>query len=166
MITFSSRRHTRNRNSGFIALISTIIIATVLMGLALTISGGSVFARLDALHAEYKRISLGLADSCSNVALLRIGQNYNYTPAAGGDLVTIGQDAQGRLETCTIESVAFPNGKTGVQNTVVITSRAQYPSPDGANSRVTVSATVQDPTRTTPSTASSNIMIGWWGELP
>ena len=138
---------------GFIALISSVVISTILLGLALTAGASGALSRIDALNSEYKRVSLALAESCANTALLKIAQNYNYTPGAG-ETVSIGTDGQGRPETCTILAVSFPNGKGGVQNTAVITTQAQYPSSNGAFSKITISSTVQNPSFAVPARAT------------
>lgn len=147
-VFFMQKQNTR----GFIALMSSVIISTVLLGLALTAGASGAFSRFDALNAEYKRVSLALAESCANSALLKIAQNYNYAPA--GEVVTIGVDGQGRTETCTIKSVSFPNGKGSVQNTAVITTQAQYPATNGAFTTITISSTVQNPAFAVPARAS------------
>lgn len=141
--------------SGFIALISAIVISTVLLGLALTAGASGVFSRFDALNAEYKRVSLALAESCSNAALLKVAQNYNYVPAVGGDTIQLGVDGQGRAETCVIRGITYgANHATVVQDTAVITTQAQYPSPNGALSSVTISATIQNPKYAVPARAT------------
>src|SRR5665647_220935 len=74
----NKNRRSINPNEGFIALMSTVILAAVLMVIVITASFSGFFARFDALASENKRISLGLSESCTNIALLKIAQNYNY----------------------------------------------------------------------------------------
>ena len=93
---------TSQTNRGFIALISAIIISAVLLAAVSTIGASAFYARFDSLNAEYKRVSLGLSESCVSEALLKIAQNYAYAPAPLGDSITIGTDAQGQAETCVI----------------------------------------------------------------
>ena len=59
---------------GYIALISAIIISVVLLGLATAIGQSTFFSRFNALNREYKRISLGLAESCVHAALSKISK--------------------------------------------------------------------------------------------
>jgi hypothetical protein len=77
---------------GFIALTSAILIAAVLLGITTTLSTSGYFARGDSLTSEFKRVSLGLAESCANAALLKFATNYSY---AGNETISIGTDAQG-----------------------------------------------------------------------
>ncbi len=141
---------------------STILIATILIGLAVTVGESGISARLAALDGEYKRVSLALAESCANLALLNITQDYNYAGNESG--ISVGTDAQGRAEICTIGPITFPNGTGGIQNTVIIMASAQYPSENGANSTLTISATVRNPLFTTSPPAS--ITINSWRETP
>ncbi len=65
----------KTKESGFIALMSTLILTAVLVGVMFTANTSSFYSRYDALGAEFKRVSLGLSESCSNAALLKIAQN-------------------------------------------------------------------------------------------
>ncbi len=125
-----------NTNRGFIALISAIIISAVLLTLSASVSVGSFSSRFSALNAEYKQVSLSLAESCVNMALLKIGQNYSYTTT--GDTVAIGADS------CSIKSVSCVSGcaPSDPKKTITIKTQAQY---KGAFSNVVVSATAQNP---------------------
>ncbi len=88
-----------NKKRGFIALISSIIISIILLGLTVRVSSGNFSARANALHAEFKSISVVLARSCSQSALLRLSQEYWYIPEEDGDVVPIEE------ETCTIKKI-------------------------------------------------------------
>ncbi len=97
---------------GFIALISAIVISTILLGLAITAGSSTFSTRFDALNGEYKRVSLGLAESCIHAALLNIGQNFSYVVAPGtpgysasrhGVVIPIGT-AYGTTTDCVILS--------------------------------------------------------------
>src|ERR1043166_3984600 len=74
---------------GFVALMSVIIISAILLTLIFTLNLSSFFARYDALGGDNKRVSLGLAEACVEAAKLKIAQNAAYTPAAGGDCVSV-----------------------------------------------------------------------------
>src|SRR3989344_2568238 len=90
--------HTMDR--GFIALTSSVVIAAALLGLVFGSGTPSFYARFGFLHGEFKRVALGLSESCANAALLKIAQDYNYAPPLGGETVSVGPD------TCVIKSVA------------------------------------------------------------
>ena len=65
----------RNKNKkGFIALISAIIIASMLLSLTITVSTASIFGRLNLLDSESKERSANLAEACVNQAILEISQ--------------------------------------------------------------------------------------------
>lgn len=83
------------------ALFSAIIISAVLMEMALS-SGKNFFsARMDSMNEELHVTSKNLADSCAQIALLRITENYLYTPPVSGENVPVGE------RTCTIVSVIY-----------------------------------------------------------
>ena len=70
---------------GFIALIATLILTIVLIMVIITTGMSSFFARFDALGSENKRIGFDISESCVNIALLKISQNYNYN---GNETIT------------------------------------------------------------------------------
>ncbi len=124
-------------SSGFIALISAIIISSILVGLLLTSSGAGLSTRINMLDRELKRDSEYLAQSCINVTLLKISQNYTYTPAAGGDRIVVGTDM------CTIQSVAYTTeNSTTHTKTATIQVQAAYRS---TWTTLRVTATVRSP---------------------
>ncbi|MDZ4230111.1 MAG: hypothetical protein U1C53_03145, partial [Candidatus Veblenbacteria bacterium] len=55
---------------GFIALVSALVVSLILSTIAFSVSSSGYFARLGSSTAEYKRVSLGLAESCVNIAML------------------------------------------------------------------------------------------------
>ena len=138
---------------GYIALISAIIISVVLLGLATAIGQSTFFSRFNALNREYKRISLGLAESCVHAALSKISNNYDYTiqgdpdydahydDTTAGVVVDLGQ-VYGRDTECVITGpTTHPNEVDG-KKTFAIAAKASYA---GAFSTLAVSATAQDP---------------------
>jgi hypothetical protein len=122
---------------GFVALVSALVISAILITLTFSVSSSSFYARFDALGGENKRISLGLAESCINVALLALATSTaptTYTPV--NLVVHVGEDFQGRPMTCTIQSVTH-NGSVAT-----IDVQAQWL---GSFSNVTARATIPDP---------------------
>lgn len=85
-------RHRGNSQKGFIALISSIILSIILLGLTLRVSSSNFSARSNALQSEFKSISVALAKSCSQNALLRLSQEYWYIPEENGDVVYIDEE--------------------------------------------------------------------------
>ena len=135
-------------NRGYIALISVIVISLVLVSLTSLLSYGGYFTRASAANGEYKRISLGLAESCVNKALLEIAKNPDYL----GNEPSVNV---GAVDTCGIKTVIYYNPSTSSecsnptsgydsnnQKVACITTQANY---KGAFSNMTITAKVQDP---------------------
>ena len=148
-----------NPQRGFIALISTLIITAVLMMALSATSTSSFFARFDALGSEFKRVSLGLSESCLNVALLRIAQNFCYDPIDDLDYVS-GKGVKVNVgpDNCYINSVTYdtPDCNAG-KRVATIKTTAQYPAQNGSWSANKIVATIQNPaisTTTPPPTCS------------
>ena len=83
---------------GFVALISIIIISAMLLVLVVTLETASFFQRFDALDAENKRVSLGLAEACVSAAQLLIAQG---TPS-NSELPKVTVDSSDAQKTCRI----------------------------------------------------------------
>lgn len=64
----------RSENRGFIALISAIIITTVLITFVISVGVSGFFTRFDILSAEIKEISQSIAEGCAHTAILQISQ--------------------------------------------------------------------------------------------
>jgi hypothetical protein len=125
---------------GFIALTTAVLLSIALLTLMLATSTGSIYARMDTLGNEYKRVSLGLSEACVNAALLKIAQNYTYTPATGGDTVAVGPD------TCVIRQVVYgPEDPVTFRTVATIYTDATYPATGGSWSANKTEATVQNP---------------------
>ena len=86
----------RSTESGFIAIISVIIISAVLMAISFNLSYSGFFARSNVADGEFKQRSGGLAEACIENARIKIAADAAY---AGGETVAIGS------ESCTIMSV-------------------------------------------------------------
>lgn len=76
---------------GFIALISTIIIAAVLLVLMVSTATTTFKSRFAVLDAELKEVSRGLAEACVETAILKYAQDDTY-PMSGTfpDTVPVG----------------------------------------------------------------------------
>ena len=137
--------HTHKQGEkGFVALVSTLLISSVLIVLMYTTSTGSFYSRLDSMGSEFKRVSVGLSEACSNAALLKIAQDYNYTPAVGGDIITVGPD------TCLIQEVVHGvENPTTYRKPISIQTIAEYPDTGGSWSSTRIQAMVQNPARST-----------------
>src|SRR3989344_2331312 len=61
-----------NASGGFIALISAVIISLVLMVVVFSVSTLAFFSRFNQLDSEYKEKSSALAESCVDLAILKL----------------------------------------------------------------------------------------------
>ncbi len=91
--------NSRKKESGFIALISSIIISAVLVAVVFSLSFSGFFTRFNLLDSEYKERSYELAYACFNVAVLRLASDSGYL---GNETVTVGAD------TCQIRTITTP----------------------------------------------------------
>lgn len=132
----------KNQQGGFIALISTTILVAILLIIITTANISSFFARFNIQGSEFKRISLGLSESCTNIALLRIAQNYNYN---GDEIININSDQ------CYIYPIIYSDSDidltSGFEKSKIATikTKAQYPLNNGSWSTNEVQAKIQNP---------------------
>ena len=138
MKKLKSQVNRKNKQGGFIALTATLILIAVLMMLMVANSTSSFFSRFDVLGSQNKRVSLGLSEACSNVALLKLSENYYYT---GGDKgIPVGDGF------CSIDSVnTVPGSETSTNKTVSIKTSAQYPSVNGSWTTNIIQANIHNP---------------------
>ena len=148
----------KNKNErGFIALISAVIISAIMIGLAATLGMSALYARFDVLTSEYKRISLGLAESCVHEALLKIAQDFSYDPGVSGKIIPVGG------MNCSINSVMYVVDLPGHRKIATITAQAEY---HGAFSNVRISAYILDPHFAVADPSTPQITINSWQEVP
>jgi hypothetical protein len=76
-----------NKHSGYIALISAIIISALLMMTLQVASLSGFFARFNALDSESKEISAYAAEGCVRITLLKLAEDFDY---AGNENQLIG----------------------------------------------------------------------------
>jgi hypothetical protein len=94
----------KKNNSGFIALISAVIISIILLLMITNTSLTSFYSRSNILDYELKALAKALAEGCADTAILRLIEDPIYS---GSETVPIGGD------TCSILSVTTaPSGKT------------------------------------------------------
>ena len=84
-------------NSGFIALMSSIIISVILLLIAVTLSFTGLNIRFNILDSELKERSNALAEACVDIALLKLVKDSNYQ---GGEDVTVSGS-----DTCIIKTI-------------------------------------------------------------
>src|SRR4029078_13703994 len=81
-------------DSGFIALVSAIIISVVLLLITTSLDLSGFYNRANILDWELKEKSSALAEACADIVLLRLAQNAGYL---GGENVTVSGN-----DTCAI----------------------------------------------------------------
>ncbi len=86
-----------NSQSGFIAIMSSIIIVLVVTTMAFALGMLGFFNRFNILDSQLKETSFALAEACGDTALLNLANNPNYTPV--NEVVSFGS------EQCTIVSL-------------------------------------------------------------
>jgi hypothetical protein len=75
--------------NGFIALVSAVIFSAVLLALVSLSARGIFWERFSILYRENKEISVALAGSCVQAALLDLAEGKNM-PAAGDEIIVDG----------------------------------------------------------------------------
>lgn len=92
----------KNQN-GYIALISCIIIAFILLAATVTLGGKGVAGRLALLDLEYKTVSDAAAHGCLHIAIAGVMNDAGYTVVPESPtILPVGNS------TCTIVSIT-PN---------------------------------------------------------
>lgn len=87
---------------GFIALISAVIITTVLLTFVVSVGASGFFTRFTILGSEFKEISQAVAEGCAHTAILKKSQDSSY---GGNETIKIdGKD-------CNIENVTSSNAQ-------------------------------------------------------
>lgn len=147
---------TKVYKNGFVALLSALIISTILLGASITLSSRQFYVRGGALNAEFKKESKSLASSCSNITLEKILYDYSYQPGVSGEVVLIG----GR--DCTISSVTNDVEDAAHDRVTTIITKANYKS---SYSTLEVRARVHNPSYLLDNPAMLRIKILSWVEI-
>ena len=85
--------------SGYIALMSAIIISVLLLVITVSLGLNGFFGRLNILDSESKERGVGLAEACADTAILKLANNLDYTLVPADHLIPVGSD------TCDIFSI-------------------------------------------------------------
>lgn len=92
-------------NAGYIALVSAVIIAILLITISFALSFSGFFSRFNILDNEYKEQATGLAEACGETAILRLATDPAYNPV--NEVVNVGSDS------CLIKSLQKDSPGTG-----------------------------------------------------
>lgn len=128
---------------GFVALMTVIIVGAILLTLVFTLGASAFLNRFSIFDTQNKRMSLALAESCANMAMVKIASNPNYNPSA--ELVTVGSGAGESCRICGVSPVGGPN--------YTIRVRAVY---QGAFTNLTIAGSI----------VSNNFDVTAWSETP
>jgi hypothetical protein len=143
------------KDNGYIALISAIIISMILTGASFAASRSVFYSRFSSLNAEYKKISMGMAESCANLALLELAQHPN--------MASVSKENAAAGCRYQIINPSFYDAEN--KKIVNIIATAHYPPQNGAFSRMEINSTVYDPQYSPPSVGvRQNIEINSWVE--
>ena len=131
-----------DNQDGFVALVSAIVIAALLIIIGASLGYTGFFSRFNILDTEFKEASLGLAEACAEIARVEIANNSNFisTVTSAGKVYNIGDknctillgSVAGSLQSqaiyeksySTIEAVYF---RDIANSNVVITSWKEIP---------------------------------------
>ena len=69
----------KRKDSGFVALITAIILTSILLIITVTLNQTSFFTRGILLESEYKERSAALAEACVDIARLKIASDPTYS---------------------------------------------------------------------------------------
>lgn len=83
-------KNLKNQESGFILLMSSIVISAILVAVVFSLSFSGFFTRFNLLDSYNKEASLNLAQSCGDIAVLKRIQDGAY---AGNETLTVGSDS-------------------------------------------------------------------------
>ncbi len=135
-----------NYESGFIALVSTIIVASLLLTITVALNLTGFFGRYNILDTEMKETSLSLAEACADTAILKMQTDPSYSPTTP-EVILVGSDQ------CSILSV------TGSWATnKVIQVQARYPQSGTSSAYTNLKITISEP--------AAEIIVNSWEEVP
>jgi hypothetical protein len=96
-----------SKNSGFIALISVVIITLILLSTTASLATKGFLDRFNILEGEAKEISAGLASACVESALIKIARDgADY---AGGETLAVSD------KSCEIISTTHSGGDSTIK---------------------------------------------------
>ena len=110
--------HNTNKESGYLALMSAIIIAGVLMAVVFTLSFKGFMTRFNLLDNEYKKRSFNYAQACADTAILKVIENNSYA----GETIPFGTEEC--IVTVTHSGTYIIQAKSLVPKSVTIANKA------------------------------------------
>ncbi len=96
------------KTNGFIALISILIVSSVLLVTTLTLAERGIAHRFFLLKSEQKSMSKGLAEACIHIARIKVHNDPRYTISVD-ETFPIGE------ATCSVHRVTLAGNETTVE---------------------------------------------------
>jgi hypothetical protein len=111
----------RSRKSGYIAIVASIVVATIVGVVALVFSSSNFLGRYDTLALEEKGASRALAEGCVEYARLALATNPSY---AGGSTVVIASSSCQVVSVVAVgeESRITTSATVGTKTTNLVTT--------------------------------------------
>src|SRR3989344_8636029 len=91
---------TKNSKNGYVALTAILLISFILLSVIITASSSGFWSLSSFLNRESKEISLNLAESCLDQAIVNIIQSPSWRPPLEGEILERGE------YFCTIRHLA------------------------------------------------------------
>jgi hypothetical protein len=115
------------KDSGFIALMSSIIISVILILMATTLGFTGFYSRFNVLDSEVKERSAALADACVDNAILKLVNDPSYSGNAtstisGSDKCYIGPIPPTAAQKIFKTRGIFSNSHTNLKVTLDMTN--------------------------------------------
>jgi len=101
----------KNKESGYIAVISAIIVMAIVVAVALTFSSSNFLGRFDTLFLEEKEIARFVAEGCIEYARLKLAEHASY---GGNESKNIGP------YSCTILPIESAPGEKVIKATAAV----------------------------------------------
>jgi hypothetical protein len=100
--------------NGFVALISAILLSSMLLLVAIVLSTSSFFARFNILGSELKEKGLSVAEACADEGLLLIANNENHISSTTTNILGVGTCTLGPIPTSGNPRIFFV--ESNIQN--------------------------------------------------
>jgi hypothetical protein len=102
-----------NHNQGYIAVISAVIISSIVIVIALVFSSSNFLGRFDSQNVEMKEVGEGVAKGCLEYARLKLAQGAY----SGNELKSIGD------YTCRILPIETASGEYIIKATSTVSNK-------------------------------------------
>lgn len=116
----------QKQKNGFIALMSVIVLAAVLLILMVSVAAIAFRGRFAVLDYENKKVSFFLAESCLQSAMLELVKNASSTAPLAEKKISVGRSQSEYCRLCKAEPIACPAGHSSYFRCWDIYVRSKY----------------------------------------